>query len=202
MENINQITLSGDSMVALLGIIVTIIISLIGAVYAIVTNTKKYELTENYRCEILEWYKAVTKTMVIIIHLCDEGEFYMEKNKSARQELLSELSVLAEVGRFYFPNVIKKDGFGSWKPTAYQGYRHINLEFILHFYNIASSPYTKNTINSLWKLERQFTSFVFDMIKPRKRNKIYTRYLNITIPEGKSIEDFIAENPEHINVFV
>ncbi len=202
METTNQINLSAENMVALFGILVTIIISIVGAIYAIVTNTKKYELTENYKCEILTWYRTVTKAMITIIHLCQTGDFYTEEYATKRIELLAELSALAEMGRFYFPNVIKGDEFGAEKPTAYQGYRHINLEFLLHFYFIASKPHDRNTIESLWKLERQFTSFVFDMIKPRKRNKEYARYLSITIPKGQAIEDFLSEDPKNINVFM
>lgn len=193
METINQINLSSENIVTLLGILVTIIISIVGAIYAIVTNTKKYELTENYKCEILTWYRSVTKTMITIIHLCQAGDFYSDEHVAKRSELLAELSALAEIGRFYFPNVIKGDEFGSEKPIAYQGYRHVNLEFILHFYFIASEPYDGNTIDSLWKLERLFTSFVFDMIKPRKRNKEYARYLSITIPKEQTIEEFLSE---------
>ena len=201
MKLTNQVALSEESILTLLGILVTITISVIGAIYAIATNTKKYELTENYRCEILSWYRSVTKNMITIIHLIETDEFYIEPYTVKRQELLAELSTLAEMGRFYFPNVIKGDNYGYDKPSAYQGYRHIVLEFILHFYYVASKPYTTTTIESLWKLERRFTSFIFDMIKPRKRNKEYRRYLSIIIPEGKSIEDFLAETPKNFLVF-
>lgn len=200
MKLSEQVIFSEESILTLLGIIVTIIISIVGAIYAIATNTKKYELTENYRCEIFSWYREVVKNMIAIIHLIDTDEFYMQPY-TKRQEYLAELSTLAEIGRFYFPNVIKGDNFGAEKPCAYQGYRHIVLEFILHFYYVASKPYSSTTTDSLWKLERQFTSFIFDMIKPRKRNKEYRKYLSIIIPEGKAIEDFLAETPQNIFVF-
>lgn len=202
MENtINQIALSAENMLALLGIVVTIVISTIAAIYAIITNTKKYELTENYRCELLSWYKSVVETMIKIIHYCESGDFYTEEFLNEKTKLLSRLSSLTEIGRFYFPNVIKDDNFGSEKPTAYQGYRHINLEFLLNFYFIASKELNSKTIGLLWNLERQFTSFMFDMIKPRNRNKEYSKYLSIVIPKGQSIEDYIAENPQNIKVF-
>ena len=202
MENtINQFALSTENILALLGIVVTVVISTIGAIYAIITNTKKYELTENYRCELLSWYKSVVETMIKIIHYCESGEFYTEQFLNEKTKLLSRLSSLTEIGRFYFPNVIKDDNFGAEKPVAYQGYRHINLEFLLNFYFIASKEPNSKTIMLLWNLERQFTSFMFDMIKPRKRNKEYSKYLSIVIPQGQSIEDYIAENPQNIKVF-
>lgn len=202
MKNtINPILLNTENIVALLGILVTIIISTIAAIYAIITNTKKYELTENYRCELLSWYKSVVETMILIIHYCESGEFYIESFLNEKTKLLSKLSSLTEMGRFYFPNVIKDDSFGNEKPVAYQGYRHINLEFLLNFYFLASKELTSKTLDLMWKLERQFTSSMFDMIKPRKRNKEYSRYLSIIIPEGQSIEDYIAENPKNIKIF-
>lgn len=43
-------------------------------------------------------------------------------------------------------------------------------------------------------MERNFTSVIFDIVDPRKRNQEYAKYLAMTIPEGQSIEDFIYEN--------
>lgn len=196
-----EITFTMDSIIAILGIVVTALIAIIGGIYAIVTNTKKYELTENYRKELLQWYTSVVNLMIKIIHSFENGDFSSPEFSAQKNEMLSQLSALTEVGRFYFPNVIKNDGFGSKKPSAYQGYRHINLEFMLHFYWAALSDTDGTKIALLWRLERNFTSVIFDMIEPRKRNRDYSKYLAITIPEGRAIEDFIYENPRNINVF-
>ena len=190
-----------ENTIALLGIAVTVVIAVVSAVYALVTNTKKYELTENYRCELLAWYQDVVDTMVLIIHYCENGEFNLEIFRKERIELLSKLSSLIEKGRFYFPNVIEGDGFGENKPAAYQGYRHINLEFLVHFYDIASSENSIYAVSSLWNLERHFTSFMFDMIKPRDRNHEYSKHLSIIIPKGESLEDYLERNPKKYTVF-
>ena len=114
--------------------------------------------------------------------------------------MLADLSALIENGRFYFPNVDKKDGFGGDKPSAYQGYRHINLEFLMHFYEfVRDEEHVK--IDLLWRLERNFTSVIFDVVEPRKRNRIYSKKLDITFPEDRAMEDFIYQNPENKNVF-
>lgn len=197
----NNTFLSADLIVAILGIVVTALIPIIGGIYAIITNTKKYELTENYRQEILEWYSSVVKVMINIIHFCENGDFYANEHSSEKVEMLSQLSALAEIGRFYFPNVIKKDGFGNEKPSAYRGTRHVVLEFILQFYFTASKSTDKADIRILWKLEQNFTSFIFEVIKPRKRNKVYSKYLTITIPKGKSLIDFLNEDPSNIFIF-
>lgn len=197
-----NLTLTMESIIAILGIIVTILIAVIGGVYAIVTNTKKYELTENYRKELLQWYSSVAELMIRVIHYIKCGTFYSSEFSKQRTDMLSQLSALTEVGRFYFPNVIKGDNYGGHKPSAYQGYRHINLEFMLHFYQIAFDGNSDKNIPLLWRLERNFTAVIFDMIEPRKRNHDYAKYLEITIPEGKALEDFLYEDPHNINVFV
>lgn len=196
-----EIKFTMDSIIAILSIVVTALIAIIGGIYAIVTNTKKYELTESFRKELLQWYTSVVNLMIKIIHSSENGDFSSPEFSSQKNEMLSQLSALTEVGRFYFPNVIKDDGFGSKKPSAYQGYRHINLEFMLHFYWVALSDTDGTKTALLWRLERNFTSVIFDMIEPRKRNRDYSKYLAITIPEGRAIEDFIYENPRNINVF-
>lgn len=202
MENITiDLTITPDQIISAIGILVTIVIAVIGGVYAIVTNTKKYELTENYRKELLDWYSTTVSIMIDIIHHVKSGEFFELSFKPKRIELLSRLSTQTEIGRFYCPNVIKKDGFGKRKPSAYQGYRHINLEFLLHFYSVACNADSTGCANVLWDMERHFTSMIFDTIEPRKRNKLYSKYTEITIPEGRSIEDYIRENPEKISVF-
>ena len=136
MKNeIVSLSLSTDSIIAIIGIVVTVLIPVIGGIYKIVTSTKKYELTENYRKELLQWYTSVVEIMIRIIHSMESQEFFSDEFQPQKTEMLSRLSALTEIGRFYFPNVIKGDYFGHDKPSAYQGYRDICLEFLVYFYN-------------------------------------------------------------------
>lgn len=202
MQNMDiNLAITADTLIAIISIAVTVLIAIIGGIYAIITNTKKYELTENFRKELLEWYSSVINLMIRIIHFSETGEFFCAEFSAQKTEMLSQLSALTEVGRFYFPNVNKDDNFGKHKPSAYQGYRHINLEFLLYFYQIARHDDDGSKTELLWRLERNFTSVIFDMVEPRKRNRDYSKYLAITFPEDKAIEDFIYENPKNINVF-
>lgn len=192
MDNISaNFTLSTESIIAISGIIATILIAAIGGIYAIITNTKKYELTENYRKELLQWYSTVVELMIKIIHYAECGKFSSPEFSAQRTDMLAQLSALTEVGRFYFPNVRKGNSHGSQKPSAYQGFRHINLDYMLYFYRVASEEGAGGNIPLLWKLDRMFTSVIFDMIEPRKRNRQYAKYLEITIPDDKKIEDYI-----------
>lgn len=182
---------TSETIIAVLSIIVTIIISVIGGIHKILTDTKKYELTESFRKELLDWYASVVNLMIEMIHYIKADRFYKPDFIDKKNKMLSHLSSLAEVGRFYFPNV-ERD-IGKSKPSAYQGLRHVNIEFIIQFYIYASNQKTAD-IGLLYRMERNFTSVIFDIVEPRKRNQEYAKYLAMTIPEGQSIEDFIYEN--------
>ena len=144
---------------------------------------------------------SVVEIMIRIIHSMESQEFFSDEFQPQKMEMLSRLSALTEIGRFYFPNVIKEDYFGHDKPSAYQGYRDICLEFLVYFYNTALKSVDDSNVSVLWKQERNFTALMFDVIEPRKRNRDYSKHLGLTIPKGQAIEDFIYENPKNINVF-
>ena len=190
-----------DDMVFNIVQLVSIILSIIITAYKTVTSTKKYELTENYRKEILQWYASVSSLMIKIIHYSENGKILEPEFADRKTEWLSQLSALTEIGRFYFPNVIKRDQFGVDKPSAYQGYRHINLEFLLYFYKtVLESENYIDTIQ-LWNLERNFTAVVFDMIDPKERKNEYKKYLELTLPKDRTMNDFICENSANKYVF-
>lgn len=194
-------TLNAEAIVAIIGIVVTVIISVIGGIYAIVTNTKKFELKENYCKELLDWYTFTNRILIRFIHSIKDGEFYSDDFKTEKVSLISELSLAIEIGRFYFPNIIKNDKFGEEKPPAYQGYRHIVLEFLVYFYDIVSNNESNIDLHRLAKAERMFTSFVFEAVNPRKRIKDYSKHSDLEIPEGMAIEDFIMLDQKNIKMF-
>ena len=198
---VQTLSLDTQSLVALAGVVVALVVAIVGGVYKVLTDTNKYELTERYRQELLAWYSSTVRVMIAIIHAPESGEFFTQDYASRRTELLAELSALTEVGRFYFPNVDKGDGFGEEKPAAYRGYRNVNLEFMLYFYEIASRDDCGQYTYLLWKLERSFTSAIFEMVDPRARNKDYAKHLDLQVSQGESLYDFIQKNPGNIETF-
>lgn len=197
MENVTfELKVSLEFLISALGLLITIV----GGIYAAITSTKKYELTESFRRELLAWYSETVHIMIEFIHYV-KSTSYSEEQIQKKHELLSSLSAQTEIGRFYFPNVIKDDNFGDWKTEAYKGYRHINLEFLLHFYEIGLRSDCKNQIETLWEMERYFTSEIFKMIDPRKRNRMYSRYTELVMPKGKSMEDFLHEHLQKRRIF-
>ena len=79
----------------------SLIISIIAVGYTHLTNTKKYELTTQYRNDLMNWF---SETVEILIKLKLNAKSNLE-NMELKNELLSILSAKIEIGRFYFPNV-------------------------------------------------------------------------------------------------
>lgn len=196
MSNITvDFTITPDQIIALLGVLVSIVVAAIGGIYAIATNTKKYEYTEDYRKELFDWYSSTVSVMMTIIHRVQSGDFFKQEFHNEKMSLLAHLSSQAEIGRFYYPNVLDDNEYGRNKPSAYQGLRHLNLEFLFSFYEIAKNARSADCIERLWGRERYFTSAIFEAIEPRERNKKYAKYTELTMPEGRSLEDFFKANP-------
>lgn len=162
--------------IAIISIVVTAVIALIGAIYTIISNSKKFEIAQSYTSEIITWYEKVVKIVIKFKEFIDISTYDKKVD-------LAELSALIEVGRFYFPN-IKADGFGSNNPLAYRGFRHKTLEILVEIYEVMSVEVlidinsTKEYVN---EQEREFTSCVFEMLDPNKRKKLLKRYADITL---------------------
>lgn len=110
----------------------SLIASVSAVVYTYFSNTKKYELTSQYRNEVLCWFGDTIKILMDLKHHCQLRSL----NEDVRFNLLSALSSKIEVGRFYFPNIDKGDSFGVNKPFAYKGYRNLILDFLVFSYRL------------------------------------------------------------------
>lgn len=100
--------------IAIVSIAVTTIISIVGGIYAVASNTKKFELAEAYKKEILDWYSDTINVMISILSK-------VKNEKKDYNDELSKLSAQIEIGRFYFPNINKRDGFGEKKTICISG---------------------------------------------------------------------------------
>jgi len=177
--------MSTGDYIAIISIVVPAIISIIGGVYAVVKSTKKFELADSYRKEILEWYSNTIIIMTTIISKV--------KKEDDRTAELSSLSAQIEIGRFYFPNINKNDGYGKYKPVAYQGYRMIVLDFLVYFYDTAKKPDAKMYKSALWEFLRLYTSAVFDIISPKDRINKIKKYSDFVMNEEVSLNDFLTD---------
>lgn len=170
---------------------IALLLALLSFFYTWRTNTKKYELTDQYRNKLLDWYEDTTKTL-IQLKLMTETRC-VDDNKKC--ELLSKLSSQIERGRFFFPNIDKGDFFGKEKPAAYQGYRHIALEFLVFSYNIFKRTDAVNYLQHAEQLQRHFTSYIFELLQPQTFKKSICKYTAVTFDKDIVLEDFLKHDP-------
>jgi len=175
----------------------SLLLSLVVFIYAYTTNSKRYELTSQYRREVLDWF---SQTTIILSSLraviCDED------GKKDKHNLLCKLSAQIEVGRFFFPNIDKADGLGKEKPLAYQGYRNLVLDFLVYSYRLFKKEDAGDYQHHAEVLQRYFTSYVFELIEPKKFIKETKKHTKKTFNQELSFEDFISREPEIIEMYI
>lgn len=175
----------------------SLVIALVALGYTYISNTKKYELASQYRKEILTWY---ADTVEILVRLRVEVK-YEDQVPEVKKVLMSKLSSQIEIGRFYFPNIDKGDGFGSEKPSAYKGYRNLILDFLVFSYSIFQRPDAHRYIQHLEILQRHFTSHLYEILNPREFIRKTHKHTNTSFIQDLSVEDFIDQDPENIKYF-
>ena len=175
----------------------SLLVAIFSVGYSVRTNTKIYELTVNYRNEIISWYSQVIDKMVLLRHIVGLNNYDgIEKTRN-----LASLSALIERGRFFYPNVDTGDSYGKDKPIAYRGYRSIPLEFLVYFYEVVKKNDAATYLNHLYFLERHFTSYVFENLDPIEHNKKSCKIVNIKYDNKTNLESFLQEEPMMRNIF-
>lgn len=177
---------------------VSILLAAIAFIYSYLTNTKKYELKYQYRCEVLDWFSGTVKLLIQLKHECKDGF----NNVELKRDLLSELSSKIELGRFYFPNIDTGNGFGNDKPEAYKGYRNLILDFLVYSYMLFDRPTACNYLHHATILQRHFTSELFGLLDPHKFLKETEKVTNSSFRNGFIFEDFLSKEPELIREYL
>lgn len=174
----------------------SLLIALAAFTYSYLSNTKKYELTSQYRIEVLTWYEKTIELLILLRSIAKD----QNANQSLREECLAKLSSQIEIGRFYFPNVDKYDGFGDEKPSAYKGYRNLMLEFLVMSYQIFAKQDAYRYVKHAEELQRHFTSHLFEVLDPRQYLKHTKKYTEKAFSKDFCIEDFIEQDPDNIRI--
>ncbi|MCK5130255.1 MAG: hypothetical protein KAQ68_10400 [Clostridiales bacterium] len=168
----------------------SLIIAIFSVVYTVVSNREKFVITSSEREKILDWYEKVNKIIIELNHRL------LNNDDTNRLPLLSELSALIEVGRFYFPNVDEKDGFGDYKPLAYRGYRNLVLEFLVYIYQIGNHKDATLYTEHIDILRKEFTSSIYAILNPKKYLMKLRRNSYITMRSDAVLNDFLySDNP-------
>jgi len=176
----------------------SLIIAVAVFIYTYVTNTKRYELTSQYRLEIMNWYSDTVSILILL--KCEARDKF--PNIELKNELLCKLSTNIEIGRFYFPNVRKGDNHGQNKPEAYKGYRNLMLDFLVYSYQIFSGDHPEKFIRHAESLQRHFTSHLFEILDPNSFLKETKRHTRRTFSKDLSFDEYISKEPEAINLYL
>ena len=169
---------------------ISLSISVIALIYSFISNTKKYELTYQYYNDILIWHNQVIEVLTSLK--------LNDTNDELKKQMLVKLSSLIESGRFYFPNIDRKDGFEKQKPIAYQGYRNVILDFLVYEYQLFEKDDYKQYLKHAEILQRFFTSYVFQYLEPSKQKKKIHKNTNIKVHTEFTINEFLSKSPESI----
>lgn len=165
----------------------SLIIATLAFLYSYLSNTKSYELKTLYRNEVLQWYSETISVLMVL-------KIELERNTQLlNSDLLAKLSVQIEIGRFYFPNIDKGDGFGNEKPIAYQGYRNVVLDFLVYSYEIYQREDAKEHLKILSKLQRYFSSYVFTVLNPKDYLKETHKLTSMNFSKNHSLEDLLED---------
>lgn len=172
--------------------IISIVIAVVALLYSVLSNTKKYELTYQYYNDVLSWHNQVVESLTNLrLNYLDATQ---------KTTYLSRLSSLIEYGRFYFPNIDRKDGFGKDKPMAYQGYRNVILDFLVYEYQIFEKTDCEKYLKHTEALQRLFTSYVFQYLEPQKHHKKIRKNTDISEKIQFTINEFLQKSPDSIYV--
>lgn len=180
------------------GAIITNIIAGIALLVAILTfiytwkmNTKKYELSETLRREILDWYDRCIFVLVLLRKSLETGQINDEKYLKLNATLYS----LTELGRFYFPNYNRNKGKGIRNSEAYKGNRPLLIDLLIESYKITSLQ-SKELLNNkdyfiseLKKYQKGFTSELFVLIDPDSYIARHTKNTKLNILQKKTFSE-------------
>jgi hypothetical protein len=147
----------------------------------------------------MEWYSE-TIEVLFLLKFKTKKDVVDEKSFT---ENLSKLSSLIERGRFFFPNIDKKNGFGNEKPTAYRGYRNLALDFLVASYNLFYDPQNRiNNLDQAEQLSRHFTSIIFEVIRPKENLQLIKSMTDRYFVKEEIFEDFINKKDPSVIEFI
>ena len=158
---------------------------------------RKHEIKRAYYCEVLEWY---SKTISILSNLNYCLKTSHDRFTEKRDKLLPMLFAQIEIGRFYFPN--KKNDYGNEKPLAYQGFRNIVLDFLVFSYDLYKRDDIESYIPHIDKLQREFTSIIFEILRPSQFVRDTAKLTNVKFYKDWSIDDIVLNDPTYIEIIL
>lgn len=156
--------------------LLSLLLSTLALIYTVVSNTKRFELSDQYKQELLTWYQDTIRVLLKIRGRVAAGTFDWKKES----DLLFLLSAQIEIGRFYLPNYQTEKG--QDEPLAYQGNRHPALDCLVNVYKELKHPKHEDQNEYLKNMQMRFTSVMFKIIDPFLWNKERAKTMKLVVP--------------------
>ena len=170
-------------------------LALILSVFVAITQFRdrrqaKFNIERAHLDGLLTWHKDV------VAALCDLRDESIDLE--LRREKRRSLSALIEQGRFFFPNIDRGDAYGSKKPLAYRGYRHLSLDFLVAAFHLSEHPTNPAFAKSMEALQRHFTSMVYAAVRPSERLERLRQMTDRLSVSKESYEQFSSHEDAEI----
>jgi hypothetical protein len=129
-------------------------------------NLSERTWTEFHFQAVRVWADKVCSQIAEAAHLLTEEEYI-----SSRKAILSNISVLIDTGRWYFPNRWS-DQIGNEKEPAYRGVRQPVLDTVVEAYDcIKADVSTAARTKDLLMIQRRFVSQIQEVLDPVSRER-------------------------------
>jgi hypothetical protein len=167
---------------------------------------KKFELSITIHDKILKWYSETIDTLsflrfrahsILKYKVPDtkiEHPFYLEFFKET-----AKLSVLIEKGRYFFPNIERRNEAAENKLSTFHGKRQAILDVLVLYYNICekSDLFTvdkEKGIDAMLKLQKLFTEWIMKVLNPKDYNEAIKKQTKQNPTIDKTFLEFIDDN--------
>ena len=84
--------------------------------------------------------------------------------------------------------------------TAYQGFRNIVLDFLVFSYDLYKRDDIEPYIPHIDKLQREFTSIIFEILRPSQFVKDTAKLTNVKFYKDWCIDDILLNDPTYIEI--
>ncbi|NOT42172.1 MAG: hypothetical protein HOP13_16980 [Alphaproteobacteria bacterium] len=157
--------------------IVSAAISVLALMLNIVITSRQTRVSvENFKfnndTQLMSWANRVVVAMAEAYHLT---------GKSETHPLATSLSALIDEGRWFFPNIGKKETDNE-KPGAYRGTRQAVLDHIVAVYDAvvampnADDQAWQQQMSSIHRARRHFVTEIQQAVDPRRRAWVMDRF--------------------------
>lgn len=139
--------------------------------------------TADWHRDLRSWASEGVDSLSRGVYCASRSASSTQMSAVVRDECCSNLSALVDRGRFFLPNY-NPDEVGLDKPSAFRGFRHPAIDFLVAAHDVVEDPARASAFSSqrdaLIAIKREFVSEIQDLLDPRSRNKAVAKLIKAT----------------------